>query len=139
MIVDLFQAHDIGLAGDHSGLIGPDLIDLARFDHVLGKSSGGRDRGLRAGSIIENPDDAGGRIIHSPGRRPDPVRLIENQRLIRTSGEQRISNFLLWQNAYSELVFIKTLWPDFSKSDLQQAIDEFCGRERRYGASVGSR
>jgi undecaprenyl diphosphate synthase len=59
--------------------------------------------------------------------------------LIRTSGEQRISNFLLWQCAYSELVFTKTLWPDFSKRDLERAIDEFCGRERRYGASVGSR
>ena len=59
--------------------------------------------------------------------------------LIRTSGEQRISNFLLWQCAYSELVFTKTLWPDFAKRDLEQAIDEFCGRERRYGASVGSR
>jgi len=59
--------------------------------------------------------------------------------LIRTSGEQRISNFLLWQCAYSELVFTKTLWLDFSKRDLEQAIDEFCGRERRYGASVGSR
>jgi undecaprenyl diphosphate synthase len=59
--------------------------------------------------------------------------------LIRTSGEQRISNFPLWQCAYSELVFTKTLWPDFSKSDLEQAIDDFCGRERRYGASVGSR
>ncbi len=59
--------------------------------------------------------------------------------LIRTSGEQRISNFLLWQCAYSELVFTKTLWPDFSKSDLEQAIDEFCGRERRYGTSIGSR
>ena len=59
--------------------------------------------------------------------------------LIRTSGEQRISNFLLWQSAYSELVFTETLWPDFSKTDLQNAIDEFCGRERRYGASVGSR
>jgi undecaprenyl diphosphate synthase len=59
--------------------------------------------------------------------------------VIRTSGEQRISNFLLWQCAYSELVFTKTLWPDFSERDLEQAIDEFCGRERRYGASVGSR
>ena len=59
--------------------------------------------------------------------------------LIRTSGEQRISNFLLWQCAYSELVFTKTLWPDFGKSDLEQAIDEFRGRERRYGAWVGSR
>ena len=59
--------------------------------------------------------------------------------LIRTSGEQRISNFLLWQCAYSELVFLKTLWPDFSKRDLELAIDEFCGRERRYGASVALR
>jgi len=59
--------------------------------------------------------------------------------LIRTSGEQRISNFLLWQSAYSELVFTNTLWPDFAKSDLLQAIDEFGRRERRYGASVGSR
>ena len=59
--------------------------------------------------------------------------------LIRTGGEQRISNFLLWQCAYSELVFTKTLWPDFSKGDLDRAIDDFCGRERRYGASVGSR
>jgi undecaprenyl diphosphate synthase len=59
--------------------------------------------------------------------------------LIRTGGEQRISNFLLWQCAYSELVFTKTLWPDFSRNDLEQAIDEYCGRERRYGASVGSR
>jgi undecaprenyl diphosphate synthase len=59
--------------------------------------------------------------------------------LIRTSGEQRISNFLLWQCAYAELVFTKTLWPDFGRSDLEEAIAEYCGRERRYGASVGSR
>jgi undecaprenyl diphosphate synthase len=59
--------------------------------------------------------------------------------LIRTSGEQRISNFLLWQCAYSELVFTKTLWPDFSRDDLEQAIDDYCGRERRYGASAVSR
>jgi len=59
--------------------------------------------------------------------------------LIRTSGEQRISNFLLWQCAYAELVFTKTLWPDFGRGDLDQAIADYCGRERRYGASVGSR
>jgi undecaprenyl diphosphate synthase len=59
--------------------------------------------------------------------------------LIRTSGEQRISNFLLWQCAYAELVFTKTLWPDFGRGDLEQAIADYCGRERRYGASVGSR
>src|SRR5216683_253629 len=59
--------------------------------------------------------------------------------LIRTSGEQRISNFLLWQCAYAELVFTKTLWPDFGRRDLDEAIADYCGRERRYGASVGSR
>jgi undecaprenyl diphosphate synthase len=59
--------------------------------------------------------------------------------LIRTSGEQRISNFLLWQTAYTELVFTSTLWPDFGKVDLEKALRDYHGRERRYGASVGSR
>jgi undecaprenyl diphosphate synthase len=67
------------------------------------------------------------------------VDLPEPDLLIRTSGEQRISNFLLWQCAYSELVFTRTLWPDFGKSDLEQAIAEYSGRERRYGTRVGSR
>ena len=53
--------------------------------------------------------------------------------LIRTSGEQRISNFMLWQCAYAELVFVDTLWPDFGKEHLEQAIAEFRRRERRYG------
>jgi len=59
--------------------------------------------------------------------------------LIRTSGEQRISNFLLWQCAYSELVFLDKLWPDFGKDDLAEAIREYQSRERRYGAAVGTR
>jgi undecaprenyl diphosphate synthase len=59
--------------------------------------------------------------------------------LIRTSGEQRISNFLLWQCAYSELVFTKTLWPDFGRADLEEAIADYGCRDRRYGASIGSR
>ena len=54
--------------------------------------------------------------------------------LIRTSGEERISNFLLWQLAYSELVFTDTLWPDFGKDDLRAALDEFAQRGRRFGA-----
>jgi undecaprenyl diphosphate synthase len=57
--------------------------------------------------------------------------------LIRTSGEQRISNFLLWQCAYSELVFVDTLWPDFGKDHLERAIAEFRRRERRYGGVGG--
>ena len=53
--------------------------------------------------------------------------------IIRTSGEQRISNFLLWQAAYAELVFTDVLWPDFSGEDLRRSIEEFGRRERRYG------
>jgi undecaprenyl diphosphate synthase len=53
--------------------------------------------------------------------------------LIRTSGEHRISNFMLWQVAYAELVYTDTLWPDFGAADLQAALEEFTRRERRYG------
>lgn len=54
--------------------------------------------------------------------------------VIRTSGEQRISNFLLWQAAYAELVFVDTYWPDFSRQDFELAIREFSRRDRRYGS-----
>ena len=53
--------------------------------------------------------------------------------LIRTSGEQRISNYLLWQAAYTEFYFTDVLWPDFSKTDFRKALDVFASRERRYG------
>ena len=55
--------------------------------------------------------------------------------VIRTSGEQRLSNFLLWQAAYTELVFVPTLWPDFTLEHLDRAIGEFQRRERRYGGA----
>ncbi|HUY68329.1 MAG TPA: isoprenyl transferase [Alphaproteobacteria bacterium] len=63
------------------------------------------------------------------GGMPDP------DLVIRTSGEKRISNFLLWQSAYAEFVFFDVLWPDFSGAHLAEAIDEFQRRERRYGAT----
>ena len=56
--------------------------------------------------------------------------------IIRTSGEQRLSNFLLWQAAYSELVFVPTYWPDFDRAALEQAIAEYHRRERRFGGLV---
>ena len=62
---------------------------------------------------------------------PDP------ELMVRTSGEHRISNFLLWEIAYSELVFTDVLWPDFRRSDLYAAIDEFQQRERRFGGLNG--
>jgi undecaprenyl diphosphate synthase len=57
--------------------------------------------------------------------------------ILRTSGEQRLSNFLLWQAAYSEFLFVDTLWPDFGRSNIEEAIHEYHRRERRYGASSG--
>jgi undecaprenyl diphosphate synthase len=59
--------------------------------------------------------------------------------MIRTSGEIRISNFLLWQSAYSEFVFIEKHWPDFSKEDLALAVAEYQRRDRRYGTTTDSR
>jgi undecaprenyl diphosphate synthase len=53
--------------------------------------------------------------------------------LIRTSGEKRLSNFLLWQSAYAELLFVDTLWPDFDEAAFAAALDEFAGRQRRFG------
>jgi undecaprenyl diphosphate synthase len=68
--------------------------------------------------------------LHTAGI-PDP------DVIIRTSGEQRLSNFLLWQGAYAELVFLDIYWPDFTRQDFENAILEFNRRERRYGAVGG--
>lgn len=57
--------------------------------------------------------------------------------IIRTSGEQRISNFLLWQAAYAELIFLPVLWPDFGISDFNAALADYAARERRFGARTG--
>ena len=55
---------------------------------------------------------------------------------VRSSGEQRISNFLLWQSAYAELVFQDTLWPDYDRRHLWAAIEEYAARDRRYGGAI---
>jgi undecaprenyl diphosphate synthase len=73
--------------------------------------------------------DTFGRFLDAPDI-PDP------DLIIRTSGEQRLSNFLLWQAAYSELVFVPTYWPDFDRAALESAIREYQQRERRFGGLV---
>jgi undecaprenyl diphosphate synthase len=60
--------------------------------------------------------------------------LPEPDLVIRTSGERRLSNFLLWQSAYAELLFVETLWPDFDRAALLAALEQFSKRERRFGA-----
>ncbi|MBV8538881.1 MAG: isoprenyl transferase [Alphaproteobacteria bacterium] len=89
-------------------------------------------RRLAAGEIAASDidEDAVAASLWTQGI-PDP------DLLIRSSGEKRLSNFLLWQSAYAELVFVDTLWPDFGKDDLVAAINEFHRRERRYGAAGG--
>jgi undecaprenyl diphosphate synthase len=67
------------------------------------------------------------RLLYAPDMNEPDV-------LIRTSGEHRLSNFLLWQTAYSELVFSDVLWPDFDMDELERALEEFGARERRFGA-----
>ena len=101
---------------------------------------GGRDEIVRAARAFA-ADAAAGRInpetlteesfsgyLYSAGV-PDP------ELIIRPSGEQRISNFLLWQSAYSEYVFMNVLWPDFTSAHLDEAIAEYHRRNRRFGGT----
>src|SRR5579862_888248 len=144
----------VRIIGDRTRLA-PDIVTLivnaeeltrgnTRLTLIVALSYGGRHDIVQAAQRLA-ADAAAGRIepdaidetmladhLYTAGI-PDP------DLLIRTSGEQRISNFLLWQSAYTELVFIDTLWPDFGAADLEKAVNEFHGRERRYGASIGSR
>jgi undecaprenyl diphosphate synthase len=84
-------------------------------------------RALDAGIDVEELDEATfASFLHAP-ELPDP------DLLIRTSGELRISNFLLWQLAYAELVFVDTLWPDFGGEELRAALEDYASRRRRFG------
>ena len=75
----------------------------------------------------EGDEDEFAKLLYAPEMNDPDI-------LIRTSGERRLSNYLLWQSAYSELVFTDTLWPDFGEADLKAALEEFDARERRFGA-----
>jgi undecaprenyl diphosphate synthase len=78
-------------------------------------------------NVEELTEDAFSRCLDTEGLPPPDL-------IIRTSGERRLSNFLLWQSAYAELYFTDTLWPDFDRSEMMLAIQDFQGRERRFGA-----
>ena len=85
-----------------------------------------RDGRLDAGSI--GPDELAERL--------DTAGLPDPDLIIRTSGEMRLSNFLLWQAAYAELVFLPVLWPDFDDAAFVSALDQYAGRQRRFGAVI---
>jgi undecaprenyl diphosphate synthase len=114
-----------------------------RMTLVLALSYGGRQEIAKAAQLLAC-DVVSGKISADTidefalARRLATNDIPDPDLLIRSSGEQRISNFLLWQLAYTELVFTDTLWPEFDYSDLTAAISEFQRRERRYGATASS-
>jgi undecaprenyl diphosphate synthase len=111
-----------------------ETADKERLDLWIAFDYGGRAdiveavrRLLANGALAEGLDEeAFSRYLYAP-ELPDP------DLLIRTSGELRISNFLLWQLAYAELIFVDTLWPDFGEEHLREALDAYAGRRRRFG------
>jgi undecaprenyl diphosphate synthase len=104
---------------------------------------GARDEILRAARTLADAVARGeitlDAIDHAAFERAlDTASMPDPDLIIRTSGEQRISNFLLWQAAYSELIFTDVLWPDFDDADFEAALAEYVSRERRYGGVVGA-
>lgn len=87
-------------------------------------------RGVQQGKI--NPDKISERMIAKHLDEPD---MPDVDLFVRSSGEQRTSNFLLWQSAYAEMVFLDTLWPDFDRRDLWHACEIYASRDRRYGGA----
>jgi undecaprenyl diphosphate synthase len=100
----------------------------------LALSYGGRGEILEAIKRLRSTNGAGGEITEEIfSSSLDTAGLPDPDLIIRTSGEKRMSNFLLWQAAYSELYFTDTLWPDFEEKDLLAAIVDYQGRQRRFG------
>ncbi len=129
--------------------LGPDLVAIidraeartrenTEFHLTIAFNYGGRDELLRASQAVAraavdgalDPDQLDESALAGY---LDTLGLPDVDLMIRTSGEQRISNFLLWQAAYAELVFLDVLWPDFDRQDLARAIDIYRQRSRRYG------
>ena len=111
--------------------------DYERITAILAINYGGRDeiiRGFKRWEEAETVEqreyspESFSRYLDNPGV-PDP------DLIIRTAGEQRISNFLLWQSAYSEFYFSPKLWPDWEGEDLQQAVKDFSNRKRKFGGT----
>jgi len=111
-----------------------------RFNLTIAFNYGGQDEIVRAARKLARAAAAGEIDVDaitsaSFGAALDTTELPPPDLLIRTSGEYRLSNFMLWQAAYAELVFLDVLWPDFDKAALVRAIEEYQRRERRFGGA----
>ena len=116
-----------------------ETLQNSAFNLTVAFNYGGREELVRAARELAKAAVNGAHSVDEIdetrlGAVLDTHELPDPDLLIRTSGEKRVSNFLLWQCAYSELFFTDTLWPDFSGDDLRIALEEFAQRERRYGA-----
>jgi undecaprenyl diphosphate synthase len=141
----------IHFIGDRT-LLEPDIISLiemseqktkanVKLDLVIALSYGSRQEITTAVRKLVSDVVAGEMDVDSIDENALEARLYTSDipdpdLIVRTGGEQRISNFLLWQSAYAEFVFADVLWPDFSREKLEDSIEEFSRRERRYGAST---
>lgn len=113
-------------------------VDNRNLDLIIAFNYGARDEMVRAigklGGMIERGELSPDRITDQTiSSQLDTAGIPDPELIIRTSGEQRLSNFLLWQAAYSEFVFLPCYWPDFSRDDLMAAIAEYEARDRRFG------
>jgi undecaprenyl diphosphate synthase len=133
------QGVKLKLIGDWRAF-SPDIV--AKLEHALAKTAGGTRTlavALNYGAQQEIAGAAaaaaaaGEVTVESIEANLDTADLPPLDLLIRTSGEVRLSNFLLWQAAYAEMIFMDVLWPDFEEKHLREALDEFARRERRYG------
>jgi undecaprenyl diphosphate synthase len=127
--LDEFAANDVKLKiiGNWRAL-SPDVVEL--IEKALGRTAGNSRTTLAVALNYGAQDEL---VRAATEAHLDTADLPPLDLLIRTSGEVRLSNFLLWQSAYAELYFTDTLWPDFKPADLQAALDHFARRERRYG------
>jgi undecaprenyl diphosphate synthase len=140
--LDEFAANDVRLKviGDWRGLA-PDVVAL--IENALERTAGNKRTTLAVALNYGAQDElvraagaaaaAGAITAEAIEAHLDTADMPPLDLLIRTSGEMRLSNFLLWQSAYAELYFTDILWPDFKPADLQAALDHFARRERRYG------
>jgi undecaprenyl diphosphate synthase len=152
---DLAELHSnnvrVRIIGEREGLAS-DILQLLeeaeqltrgndKLDLIVAFNYGGRQEIARAAKRMAEkvargelkPEQITAELLSGHLDRPD---LVDPDLIIRTSGEQRLSNFLLWQAAYSELVFLPVYWPDFDRASLEQALEEYRHRERRFGGLV---
>lgn len=119
--------HAIAKTMNNDGLVFNIAINYGSRQEIIDNVKKIAARVLDQEITCENIDEALFSGMLYTGEMPDP------DLLIRTAGEMRISNFMLWQIAYAEIVISPTLWPDFSREDLIKAIQEYQGRDRRFG------